>query len=709
MQPQQKLRIGELLVQEGLLTQEQVEHVLATQKERQQAAPFGEICEELGFLSTASLGKILRKHHQRILLGELLVHLGLVSQEQIQAALAQQKKTKQKLGTLLIEKGWMSETALVSVLYQQVQAAKQAQSSKRKAGKFDALVTAERISQQDLDAAQAEAREQQRPIEAVLMEKYQISKQEIGYALSTFYHCPFIEYDASMVVDPALVRGINPNYLKANYWIPLRATEGRVEVLIDDPHAFHKTQDIKRLFQDKEIRYSVGLQEDILRYVNAVSARPGAKAASEPITAILGELAAEGREEQGEESSELVVDENDSAIVRLTNQIISDAVRMNVSDIHIEPYGDKRETVVRFRTDGHCYEYLKVQPGHRRALASRLKIMARLDIAERRKPQDGKIRLRLPDHEVELRVATVPTAGIGNEDVVMRILAASEPLPLDKLQMSERNFREFTQLLQKPYGIILCVGPTGSGKTTTLHSALRSINTLSKKIWTAEDPVEITQYGLRQVQVHPKIGLDFAAVLRAFLRADPDVIMVGEIRDHETAEISIKASLTGHLVLSTLHTNSAAETVTRLLDMGMDPFNFADALLGVLAQRLARTICPQCKELYSPSREEYDALAYGYGEEAFAGLGIPYDERFRLARGKGCEACHQTGYKGRVGLHELLVATEEFKSLIHTRAPVAELLRVAVAQGMATLVQDGIIKCIQGWTDYNQVKAVAIK
>jgi type II secretory ATPase GspE/PulE/Tfp pilus assembly ATPase PilB-like protein len=335
--------------------------------------------------------------------------------------------------------------------------------------------------------------------------------------------------------------------------------------------------------------------------------------------------------------------------------------------------------------------------------------MARLDIAERRRPQDGKIRFRMPHGDIELRLATVPTSGGADEDVVMRILTASEPMPLDKLKMSERNLTQFKEILEKPYGIILCVGPTGSGKTTTLHSALGYLNKPETKIWTAEDPVEITQYGLRQVQVHPKIGLDFAAAMRSFLRADPDIIMVGEMRDKETCEIGIEASLTGHLVLTTLHTNTAVETVVRLLEMGMDPFNFSDALLGVLGQRLARTICKDCKEKYHPTKEEYDAMAAGYGENAFANLGIPYSDFFFLYRGKGCDTCKHTGYKGRIAIHELLVATDEIKRLIQTRATVTEMLKVAREQGMTTLVQDGIIKSIQGWTDYKQVKAVAMK
>jgi type II secretory ATPase GspE/PulE/Tfp pilus assembly ATPase PilB-like protein len=335
--------------------------------------------------------------------------------------------------------------------------------------------------------------------------------------------------------------------------------------------------------------------------------------------------------------------------------------------------------------------------------------MARLDIAEHRKPQDGKIKFRLPtNREIELRVAIVPTAN-ANEDVVMRILAASEPMPLGQLQMSERNLRVFQEMIQRPYGLVLVVGPTGSGKTTTLHSALGSINTPDQKIWTAEDPVEITQYGLRQVQVNPRIGLTFATAMRAFLRADPDVIMVGEMRDEETAHMGIEASLTGHLVFSTLHTNSAVETVTRLLDMGLDPFNFADSLLGVLAQRLVRTLCPLCKAPYHPPPEGWAELQEAYGPEAFAKLGVQYTPGSTLYRATGCQECNNTGYKGRVGIHELLVNTDEVKKLIQTRARTEDILQVARRDGMTTLLQDGIQKVLRGVTDFTQVKAVASK
>ncbi|HKW85502.1 MAG TPA: GspE/PulE family protein, partial [Nitrospiraceae bacterium] len=337
------------------------------------------------------------------------------------------------------------------------------------------------------------------------------------------------------------------------------------------------------------------------------------------------------------------------------------------------------------------------------------KIMASLDIAECRKPQDGKIKFKLGGNkEIELRVATIPTAG-HNEDVVLRILTAKEPMPLEAMDLSQRTLDELKRIAEKPYGIILCVGPTGSGKSTTLHALLGHINTQERKIWTAEDPIEITQDGLRQVQVHTKIGFTFATAMRAFLRADPDVIMIGEMRDKETADIALEASLTGHLVLSTLHTNSAVETVIRLLDLGCDPFNFADAMLGVLAKRLCKRICKHCKEEYRPSRAEYEDLVHGYGAEYWIRLGIEYGDAFRLFRGKGCELCNHTGFKGRIALHELLMGTEEMKALIQSKARVSQMLKLALDEGMTTLVQDGIEKVLRGHTTYKQVKAVAIK
>jgi type II secretory ATPase GspE/PulE/Tfp pilus assembly ATPase PilB-like protein len=488
--------------------------------------------------------------------------------------------------------------------------------------------------------------------------------------------------------------------------VPLAHRGKAVEVLIDNPHDVQKVDNVKRVFAGNDVRFFVGLREDIVQFLDYAG---NENVGSGSIESILGELVEESASGDEEDTSGGELDLNDSAVVRLANQIIVDAHKAGASDIHIEPYSGKSDTLIRYRVDGGCIEYQKVPASFRRALVARVKIMSNLDISERRKPQDGKIKFKLQEgKEIELRVATIPTAG-GNEDVVMRILAANEAMALDRLGMTERNFREFREVIGKPYGLVLVVGPTGSGKTTTLHSALGYINKPERKIWTAEDPVEITQYGLRQVQVQSKIGFTFAAALRAFLRADPDVIMIGEMRDEETAHAGIEASLTGHLVFSTLHTNSAAETVVRLLDMGLDPFNFADALLGILAQRLVKRLCTNCKERYHPDLDEFVGLVMGYGESDFEKLGIRYDDKFMLHKSRGCEACNHTGYRGRAGIHELLVASDPVKKLIQTRARVTEIAEAARAEGMTTLLQDGILKALKGLTDYKQVKAVALK
>ncbi|MEY4528166.1 MAG: ral secretion pathway protein contains domain [Nitrospirota bacterium] len=586
--------------------------------------------------------------------------------------------------------------------------------TKKNPTKFDLLVGGGKITQNDLENILAEARKGTSDLESILIEKYKIPKLDIGKSFAQFYKCPYIEFSERTLVDIELLKNLNVDYLKKNHWMPLKRDRIAIEILTDDPGDLDRVQDIKRTFPGLNIRFAVSLRRDIAQFLAAATgqgdAGGGGRKLDENVSDILGELVTEAQAEAMEDAAAGTgLDENDSAIVRLANQIIADAFRQNASDIHIEPYGEKRETLVRFRVDGDCFEYMKIPQSYRRAIVSRLKIMASLDIAERRKPQDGKIKFKLSEtKEIELRVATIPTAGY-NEDVVMRILAASEPLPLDKMGFSDRNLKGLRDISQKPYGIILCVGPTGSGKTTTLHSVLGNINTPDIKIWTAEDPVEITQYGLRQVQVQPKIGFTFAAAMRAFLRADPDVIMVGEMRDKETADTGIEASLTGHLVLSTLHTNSAVETVTRLLDMGCDPFSFADAMLGVLAQRLARRICKDCKEQYVGTPEEYEELRQGYGADRWDKLGVKLDNTFRLARGKGCEVCNRSGFKGRVALHELLLGSDNIKRMVQQKARTEDMLHCALDEGMTTLVQDGIQKVLLGQTTYKEVKAVAIK
>jgi len=574
--------------------------------------------------------------------------------------------------------------------------------------KFDYLIETKLISRDDMEVAMAEARRKGVDVETVLIDEYRLPKREVGKSLSLYFQCPFLEFDERAVLDPILIKGINFDYLKANYWVPLRREENTIEILVDDPKDLQKTERIQILLKGRQLKFFVGLRKDILQYLYSAS---GKHDFSDNIEHIIGELSdvSGGGTSHGDEEDSTSVGEDDSAIVRLANQIIVDSYKRGASDIHIEPYTGKQDTMVRIRIDGRCQEYQRIPPSYRRALVSRIKIMARLDIAEKRKPQDGKIKFRLPTgKDIELRVATIPTAN-GIEDVVMRILAASEPMPLEVLKMTERNMESFKQSISQPYGLVLVVGPTGSGKTTTLHSALGHINTPDRKIWTAEDPVEITQYGLRQVQVQPRIGFTFAAAMRAFLRADPDIIMVGEMRDEETAHIGIEASLTGHLVFSTLHTNSAPETITRLLDMGLDPFNFGDALLCILAQRLVRTLCKNCKEAFHPPTESYQELRTVYGKESFDKLGIEYNSDFKIYRAVGCTQCGDLGYKGRVGIHELLIASASVKQLIQTRARMVDIRNCAMEEGMTTLLQDGILKILDGLTDFTQVKAVANK
>lgn len=420
-----------------------------------------------------------------------------------------------------------------------------------------------------------------------------------------------------------------------------------------------------------------------------------------------------GVEDEAEYEDEgMQTSENDSLIVKLVNSIIVESYLKDASDIHIESYqGTRKKTRIRIRIDGVLMEYKKIPNQYINAVVARIKIMSKLDITERRIPQDGKIKFRLPNQkQIELRVATVPVAG-NREDVVLRILASQDPIPFEKLGFIERNYTEIKEAVVRPYGLILVVGPTGSGKTTTLHSLVAYINTVDRKIWTVEDPVEITQYGIRQVQIEVKRGLTFPKVLRSFLRADPDVIMVGEIRDVETATIAIEASLTGHIVFSTLHTNTAPETITRLLEMELDPFSFADSLVAVLAQRLVRNVCKNCREVYHPDPDEYKIIKQEFGDDYFdAALEkipeLEYNESLMLSRhnSNGCEACSGTGYRGRTGIHELVTVTDEMRHMIVTRSSVSEIRKIAINDGMLTLKQDGIIKVFRGLTDIAQVR-----
>jgi len=578
--------------------------------------------------------------------------------------------------------------------------------AKVRPNKFDYILENHILAEKELDMAIADARRRREPVEAILMSDLKISKQDIGKSLSQFYKVPFAEYNANTPVPGELLAGLKVPFMRNYAWVPLRKEDEKIVIAIDNPYDLQKVGEIKSLFAGKSLYFNVALKQDILNFIKLFTRKEKELASMEEI---ISQLRSE--EEENIEDEESFLYEEDSAVVQLVNKIIVDAYNRGSSDIHIEPYPGKEKTQIRIRVDGTCMVLESIPSAFRDKIVSRIKIMADLDIVERRKPQDGKIKLKKyggPD--IELRVATIPTQG-RVEDVVMRILAAGETLPLDRIGFSTSNYNNFVSAITLPYGLIFVCGPTGSGKTSTLHSALSYINNTETKIWTAEDPVEITQRGLRQVQVKPKIGFDFAASMRAFLRSDPDVIMVGEMRDRETTSIGIEASLTGHLVLSTLHTNSAPESITRLLDMGMDPFNFADSILCILAQRLVRTLCKNCKESYHPSKSEYEALVREYGSfEAFEkNVHIPYTDDLILNRPVGCKRCYNAGYAGRMGLHELLTGTDQIKKLIQSNSPMKILRDQALKDGMTTLKQDGIEKIFGGNCDLLQVRKVCIR
>lgn len=594
----------------------------------------------------------------------------------------------------------------------------------QKVTKYDGLVSDGVITPAELHMAIQQARESGLSVEQQLIANTGVGLAKIGQSLAKFFSVPYEGVAASRLRIESIHGPLKREFVEQQGWVPLDDGPEGLVVMCLDPEAVRGGRMVQQVFPKAgRLAFKVTTQAEFLQTLDQLY---GAHADSGTIDQLLADMALPIDDEVSDDV--LANAASDNELVKFVNKVIIDAFHQKASDIHIEPLPGKAKTGIRFRIDGVLAPYIEVPAQFRQAMVTRLKIMCDLDISERRKPQDGKIKFKkYGPLDIELRVATIPSSG-GVEDVVMRILAAGEPIPLDQLGLTFHNKERLIKTIEKPYGLFYVCGPTGSGKTTTLHSILKHLNTPETKIWTAEDPVEITQRGLRQVQINKKAGIDFALVMRAFLRADPDIIMVGESRDKETVSMGIEASLTGHLVFSTLHTNSAPESITRLLDMGMDPFNFADALLGILAQRLARKLC-DCKQVYEPDQEELKNFVAEYAEElrhTQAWRAHPQEESEKLVqqwlsryggergglhfyRAHGCEKCNQTGYKGRIGLHELLVADDTVKKLVQERARVAEIFSAAVEGGMRTLKMDGMEKVLMGMTDLKQVRSVCIK
>jgi type II secretory ATPase GspE/PulE/Tfp pilus assembly ATPase PilB-like protein len=638
--------LGKMLVEVNAVSEEDVAEGL-DQQQRLRNRPLGEYLKSEEVISGEQLDNVLQqlRHQPSLKLGEALLKAGIVDESQIQQALDQQKHNRKRaLGEILIDMGIVDRSTVNQLLA-------------RKMG------------------------------------------------------IPYIKL-AQFNIDPNVVKMV-PEKVASKYTLmPLCVVDHRIFIAMENPLLNEALNEVR--FHSKKTAEPVMASAEEIQ--SAIRSFYG--------TAHFDDLASElavalDSGEDQLESSEL--SENDTILTRMLNKTILDAHQQGASDIHIETYPGKKHSIIRFRKDGNMVHYFDLPANFRNAIVSRIKIMANLDISEKRRAQDGKIDFsQFGPARIELRVATIPTTN-GLEDVVLRILNAGKPIPLDKILLSEHNLAQIKDIAQRPHGMLLVCGPTGSGKTTTLHSVMSHINTPERKIWTAEDPVEITQDGLRQVQTHAKIGWTFAAALRAFLRADPDVIMVGEMRDQETSQIGVEASLTGHLVLSTLHTNSAAESVVRLLDLGLDPFNFSDALLGVLGQRLARALCPACKKPHAATEEEIESLMQEYCD-SFENVGYPVPARSalldewkrRFSGGKGtltlysaagCKDCDKSGYRGRIGVHELLVNSPATKHLIQSRASVTTIQAAAFENGMRTLKQDGIEKVLQGLTDIKMIRA----
>jgi len=630
-------------------------------------------------------------------------------------------KNDQPFGDLEVEGATQLCKTLATAIRQRMQ--KAADDHRRRATKYDGLVSDGVMTAAELQTCIERAREEGHPVESTLIGSFKIRPAQIGASLARFFGVPYEPFNPGRIRAEQLHGPLKREFIQEHGWIPLEESPDGLVIMCTDPEAVRGSRVVPQVFpRFPRFAYRVTTQTE---FAETLAQLYGGDAGAS-IDELLADLSAP-MEEEGADESALVSAAADNELVKFVNKVIVDAYNQKASDIHIEPLPGKAKTGIRFRIDGSLQPYIEVPAHFRDALTTRLKIMCDLDISEKRKPQDGKIKFKkFGPLDIELRVATIPSAG-GVEDIVMRILAAGEPIPLEKLGLSPHNRDRLEKTVTKPYGLFYVCGPTGSGKTTTLHSILKFLNTADTKIWTAEDPVEITQKGLRQVQINRKAGIDFALVMRAFLRADPDIIMVGESRDKETVAMGIEASLTGHLVFSTLHTNSAPESIVRLLDMGMDPFNFADALLGILAQRLAKRLC-DCRQEYLPDQDEIKLFLAEYAEELrnssawkadYAGEAkklydgwirqFGQDGRLKFSRAVGCDKCRGSGYKGRLGLHELLVADDHLKRLIQERARVSELFAAAVETGMRTLKMDGMEKVMQGQTDLKQVRAVCIK
>ncbi len=544
------------------------------------------------------------------------------------------------------------------------------------------------VAPETLAEARELARENDAGVVEFFLQKKSLPEIRLLEALSEEYGIPFWNKLPVDHIETGFASHFPIQYLKRQKVVPLTDTPQGAVVVVNDPHSFQAADDVCRVLNMQERSFVLSTQEEIIAAINLAYdlSRSTAKEffeemSGESTDSLISEI---------EEKGDLLDETSDAPIIKLLNLLLSGAIKDRASDIHIEPY--QANVKVRYRIDGILYDILSLPRKIHSPLVSRVKVMASLNIAEKRLPQDGRIEIKIADRSVDIRVSTIPTSF--GERVVLRLLdKTSSVLMLSDLGMDHEKIGIFNRLIKSPYGIILVTGPTGSGKTTTLYAALSTINSTEVNIITIEDPVEYQIEGIGQIQVNPKINLTFAQGLRSIVRQDPDVILVGEIRDLETAEIAIQSSLTGHLVFSTLHTNDAASAVTRLIDMGIEPYLVTSSVIAIIAQRLVRVLCPKCKEAYIPD------------EESLANLGLDKSqtEGKVFYRKNGCAACMNTGYRGRTAIFEILILDDAIKRIILKTSDSNQIQEEAIKRGMATLLADGARKVLEGTTTIEEV------
>lgn len=546
------------------------------------------------------------------------------------------------------------------------------------------------LTPQQLEEALVVQKEKGCRLGEVLVQLRFLRSEDILKALSVQVGLPYINEIVHDDVSTELIKQVPLNFAKKNELIPLRREEGHILVAIADPVNHWAVDDLNLIF-DQPVRLVIASSQQIIEAINTCYNRQAGT--EQTVMSDLDEESLDMMAQELEEVQDLLESADEAPIIRLVNQLLFRAVKQASSDIHIEPF--EKELIVRFRIDGVLYDIMHPPRKAQSSILSRVKIMANLNIAEKRLPQDGRIRIKLAGKDIDIRVSTLPTSF--GESVVMRLLDRSKVLmTMDAIGLEGNNLAVVRDLIKKSHGIILVTGPTGSGKTTTLYAGLTEINSPGVKIITVEDPVEYQLPGINQTQVNPKIDLTFATGLRAILRQDPDIVMIGEIRDRETAEIAVQASLTGHLVLSTLHTNDSASSITRLVDMGVEPFLVASSLIGIVAQRLVRIVCTTCAEPYEPGDAELEQL----------GITRNQVEGRRIYRAIGCSRCLQTGYVGRTGVYELLLIDDEIREIITKSIDAVTLKKRAMDKGMLTLREAGIQLILQGKTTIDEVLSI---